>query len=107
MTDGELMARFEDGTLAPASFRHREHVRLTWLYLGRYGQAETERRLLSGLRELAARAGKPDKFSETLTRAWVGRIADAAASLPVGHLFPDLLTQRPDVLDARAPVQTI
>jgi len=104
------MSRFENGTLAPAGFRHREHVRLTWLYLGRYGQAGTERRLLSGLRELAARAGKPDRFSEPLTRAWVSRIAEAAATLVPGHSFDELLTQRPqllDPLDAPAPAQTI
>jgi hypothetical protein len=110
MTNDELIGGFERGTLSPGSFHHREHVRLTWLYLARHGRAETERRLLAGLRDLAARAGKPDKFNSALTRAWVARIADAAASLGPDESFDELLARRPDLLGGRQtldPAQTI
>ena len=80
MTDAELVSAFEAGTLPPADFHHREHVRLAWLYLQRHGPAETERRLLEGLRALAVRAGTPDKFDEPLTRGWLRRIEAAAAT---------------------------
>ena len=33
MTDQELMEQFEDGTLPNEIFRHREHVRVAFLYL--------------------------------------------------------------------------
>jgi hypothetical protein len=35
LTDEDLQLReqFEARTLANAAFRHREHVRLTWIYL--------------------------------------------------------------------------
>ena len=63
MTHDELIAGFEGGTIAPGAFGHREHLRLAWLYLQRHGRPEAERRLLDGLRALAARGGQPDKFN--------------------------------------------
>jgi len=112
MSDAELLDAFERGNLVPEHFGHREHVRLTWLYLARHGRVETERRLRRGLRALAARAGKPDRFSAPLTRAWVAQIADAAAALGPHHSFEDLLGQYPGLLDrssvhAPAPAPTL
>jgi hypothetical protein len=110
MTDAELVDAFERGTVVPEDFGHRQHVRLTWLYLARHGRVEAERRLLHGLRALAARAGKPDRFSAPLTRVWVARIADAAAALGADHSFEDLLGHHPGLLDrtaAQAPAPTL
>ena len=98
MTDEELMCGFERGTLAPADFHHRDHVRLTWLYLERDGRDDAERRMLDGLRALAARAGKPDKFDATLTRAWVAAI-DEARLAEVARTFDGLVAARPELLD--------
>jgi N-formylglutamate deformylase len=103
MTDDELMAGFAHDTIDPAGFGHREHVRLAWLYLQRYGRAEAERRLLTGLLALAARAGRPAKFSAPLTLAWVDRI-DAARSALGHHSFDDLLHRHPE-LGHRASVR--
>ena len=105
MTDDELMAGFARDTLDPAGVGHREHVRLAWLYLQRYGRAETEQRLLTGLRALAARAGRPDRFSAPLTLAWIDRIDRARSALGT-HSFADLLHQHPE-LGERATVREI
>jgi hypothetical protein len=102
MKDEDLVDRFETGSLAPERFGHREHVRVTWIYLGRYGRAETERRLLRRLRELAARAGTPGRFNEPLTAAWVARIAAAAAASAPDHSFEDLVGRHPELLDPSA-----
>ena len=100
MTDEELMQGFEDGSLAPAAFGHREHVRLTWLYLARLGRDGAERRLLAGLRAFAIRAGRPEKFSAALTLAWIDLIATAARDGAAS--FEELIGRRPDLLDAAA-----
>lgn len=103
MKDDALVSAFEAGTLPPAGFRHREHVRLAWLYLRRHRRADAERRLLHGLRALAVRAGKPDRFDAALTRAWLQRIeaAAAGAAAPSSDAFiamhPELLAPRPAV----------
>ena len=109
MTDAELLAWFERPTLAPRVFGHREHVRLTWLCLARYGRAETERRLLTGLSALAAQAGTPGTFNAPLTLAWIDRIDRARAALG-DHTFDDLLRCHPALLDrgsVRATTQAI
>lgn len=102
MTHDELIARFEDGTIAPGAFGHREHLRLAWLYLQRHGRTEAEGRLLTGLRTLASRAGKPEKFNAALTLAWVARLDDAAAALAPDHSFDDLLLHHPELVDHRS-----
>ena len=110
MTDDEVIAEFEDGTMAAGAFDHRAHLRLTWLYLRRHGRIETERRLLAGLRAFAVRAGKPEKFNAALTLSWVARLDAAAATLAPTHSFDDLLLHYPELLDRRTSrevVQTI
>ena len=99
MTDDELIAGFEAGTIPPGVVGHREHVRLAWLYLRRHGRAGAEQRLLTGLRALAAAAGKPDKFNAALTLDWVARIDAAAGALAPDHSFDDLLVHHPELLD--------
>jgi hypothetical protein len=109
MTDEELMTGFEASTIDPGRFGHHEHVRLTWLYLQRYGRPEVEHRLLTGLAALAARAGKPEKFSAPLTLAWIDRIDRARSALGT-HSFADLLHQHPELGEratAREITQTI
>ena len=69
LTDDELMAGFEAASL-PA-FPHADHVRLTILYLTRYGRDETQKRLFEGLRRFAAAKGVPEKFHVTMTIAWM------------------------------------
>jgi hypothetical protein len=98
MTDHEIVEAFEQGTLVPAAFTHREHVRVAWIYLTRHGRAAAEQRMLAGLRAFAARAGKPEKFDGPLTRAWVAAIAEATASCGA-TTFADLVRARPDLLD--------
>jgi hypothetical protein len=102
MTDDELVDGFETGLLAPDGFGHRQHLRLAWCYLARFGREETERRLLIGLRAFAAHAGKPDKFDAGLTSAWVGVLADASARLGSPATFEALIAARPDLLDPAA-----
>ena len=100
MTDDELVAGFETGLLAPEQFRHREHLRLAWCYLRRFGREDTEQRLLTGLRAFAARAGKPDKLDAALTSAWVSVLADASAQLGASPTFDMLVAARPDLLES-------
>jgi hypothetical protein len=102
MTDQELVDAFEAGTLPAAAFRHREHVRVTWAYLVRYGRADAERRLMEGLEAFALRAGRPGKFDATLTGAWVAAIDAGRLANPDVRTFDELAARRPDLLDTRS-----
>ena len=96
MTDDELIKRFEGTTLA--SFRHRDHVRVTWIYLRRLGLYRTLDAVSSGLRQLAAAHGQKTKYHETVSWLYVFAIHErmAAASHTTWEDFeksnPDLLT---------------
>jgi hypothetical protein len=101
MTDAELVTAFEQLTIPPGTFHHREHLRLTWVYLRMYGRAETERRLLSGLAAFARAAGKPGKFSAALTHAWIAAVDAARAASPGATTFDGLIAAHPQLLDPR------
>jgi hypothetical protein len=102
MTHDELTHAFERGTLDPALFRHREHLRVAWTLLARHGRREAERRMLDGITALAARAGRPEKVDPALTRAWMAALEDAARSADRGATFDDVLAAHPRLLDRHA-----
>ena len=97
MTDDEMVRGFEDGSLPPRTFDHRAHVRLAWIYLTRHGRAETEARLLAGLRALAARAGTPEKFDRALTLAWIA--ATDSRRAPDDGGFERFAARHPELFD--------
>lgn len=99
MDTRELVSGFEDGTLPAADFHHREHVRIAFFYLDRYGRDEALRRLAEGLLAFAARAGRAAKFDRALTCAWVAAIDDARRAHPAAATFDELIAARPDLLD--------
>jgi hypothetical protein len=101
--DLELLEHFEARTLAHAAFRHREHVRLTWIYLTREPADVVANRLCRSLLALATSHGVPDRFHHTLTVAWV-RIIDAARRAHPGLRFDALVERCPFLLDKDAPL---
>jgi hypothetical protein len=71
MTDEEFIQRFENLTLPAASFHHRDHVRVVWLYLHCYSVLETLNRFSESLKRFATAGGKPNLYHETITWAYV------------------------------------
>ncbi len=69
-----LVRRFESGELDPATFRHGDHVRLAWGLLQHHDFFEAHSRLRAGLKSLAARAGRPGAYHETITLAFLAVI---------------------------------
>jgi hypothetical protein len=74
----ELRA-FETGAVEPAQFPHSEHVRLGFEMLGRYSFGEAISRFSSGLKLLAAEAGRPQLYHETITVAFLALINERRA----------------------------
>ena len=67
MTDEEFLAAFECGEIRAAEFPHEAHLRVARLLAG---EPDGYARLAAGIRGIAARAGRPGAFHETITRAW-------------------------------------
>jgi hypothetical protein len=79
MTDTEFVAAFESCALPNAAFRHRDHLRLAWIYLRRAPYAEAVRMMQSSIRKFAAHHAAADKYHHTITVLWMRLVAAAAA----------------------------
>lgn len=94
MTDDELIKGFEG--VALASFHHRDHVRVTWIYLQRLGLYRTLDAVSSGLRQLAAAHGQQAKYHETVSWLYVFVIHERmAAGSPT--TWEDFAESNPDL----------
>lgn len=95
------LAALDDGALDPASFSHRDHVALAYEALRQDEFFAAAARIARGLRALAARAEVPEKFSATVTLAFLcliaERMAESRADSAEAFLAanPDLLTGAP------------
>jgi hypothetical protein len=72
-----LLDDFEAGRVLGSEFPHERHVRVAWGLSRRYPHEEAFARLAEGIRGIAARAGVPGKYHETITRAWFELVAQA------------------------------
>lgn len=91
MTDEEFLKAFNNTTLEP--FHHRDHLRVTFLYLAQFGEAGTRERLGQAILRYAAARNGAAKYHETITQAWIRLVALAAAPSFEGMLaaYPQLL----------------
>jgi hypothetical protein len=67
VTDAELLAALEAGTLPPAQFRHRDHVRVAWYLLRDHAPLDAMARFEAALRAYAIAIGAPNLYHATIT----------------------------------------
>jgi hypothetical protein len=102
LDDAELVARFEALAVAPADFRHREHVRLAFAMLRGADFGEAALRFRRALRRFADASGAPTRYHETLTWAYLAVIAQRAAEDPAVTTSFEMIARHPDLVDHRA-----
>ena len=98
MTDTEFTRAFENCTLPEDQFRHRDHIRLAWIYLRDYGREHAARRIAESIRRYAAHHGKPDRYHHTITIAWLELVSAVRESLPESATFEDAVACWPKLL---------
>jgi hypothetical protein len=91
---GSLVDVFEAGMIEGSAFRHADHVRVARGLAERYGHDEGLRRMIAGIRAMAARSGRPEAYHETITRAWYELIASAGALADAPELLDKRLLER-------------
>jgi hypothetical protein len=96
-SEAEHLARFLAGELPASALSHREHVRLAWATLRRYDFAESVYRYSRALRAVAARAGRPEKFNQTQTVAFLSLIAERLAA--GGEDFEAFAREHPELFE--------
>jgi hypothetical protein len=92
------LLRFVHGETDPAAFPHREHVRMAFEMLRRHDFAESVWLFSRALRAIAARAGRPQAFSQTVTVAFLALIAERMAAQDLED-FDSFERSHPDVFD--------
>ncbi len=97
-SDATLLECFMRGELETASFPHREHVRVACAMLQRYEFAEAVLHFSRTLRAMAARAGKPTAFHQTITIAFLALIAERMGCTPHAD-FASFAAANPDLFD--------
>ena len=91
------LADFEAGRVDPRDFPHCAHVEVGYELLERHAFPEALLHLARGLRRLAAGAGRPEVYNETVTAAFLALIAERRLSASyVG--WEDFATRNPDLL---------
>jgi hypothetical protein len=98
MTDDQFMASLEDGTLDNASFHHPDHVRMAFLYLCRYPVPDALKRFSTALARFAASRGKPERYHETITWAFLLLIHERIVRGGVQN-WSEFAALNPDLLD--------
>jgi hypothetical protein len=114
--DSELIAQLEDCTLPGDQFHHADHLHAAWVYLKRFPAHEAMGRFSETLRRYATALGKPDRYHETITWAYllllnerIHRSAPAATWEEFAALHQDLFDwehsilrkyYRPEALDS-------
>jgi hypothetical protein len=102
LSDDEFVRAFESCELAGASFHHADHVRVTWIYVCRFGMEGATERVLTGIRRFAAHNGSPKKFHFTQSCAWVQLIAAAQRGSADAKTFEKFIASHLELLDAGA-----
>lgn len=70
--DDERFARqFEHGTLDPTLFSHEAHLRLAWMYIGKYGVDQAIRNICRQIEAFDQKFGDGTKYNVTVTVAAV------------------------------------
>jgi len=98
VTDQEFVEAFETCRLPNDQFHHRDHLRLAWIYLGRYGASAAAVRIAESIRRYASQHGASAKYHETVTIAWLHLVAESARRCP-GSSFDQLLQASPELVD--------
>ena len=98
LDDATLVRRFEQLEIAPAEFRHREHVRLAFAMLQGEDFGEAALRFRRALKRFAEAVGAHGKYHETLTWAYLALVAQCMDERPNASSL-ELLEARPDLLD--------
>jgi hypothetical protein len=96
----EQLLAFERGALDPANFPHSEHVRVGYEMLGSYSFGEAIMRFSRGLKLLAAKAGKPQVYHETITVAFLALINERRMR-GTGESWTEFEANNRDLFDKR------
>jgi hypothetical protein len=75
LTDKAFEEQFASASLSPNLFTHEAHIRLAWIHITRYGEAQAISNICAQLQYYVQCLGAADKYNHTLTVAAVKAVA--------------------------------
>lgn len=79
MAGGDLIERFESGSISSEEFHHTDHVQLAFTYLTTYPMLQALEKCVGALKRFAAAHGKKQLYNETITCAYFFLIRERMA----------------------------
>jgi hypothetical protein len=99
VNDDEFLAALESCTLSERDFGHAAHVRAAYLYLRVSGFAQALQKIQGAIRAYAASLGKPDRYHETITVAYLALIRQALYERGDGGGWTGFSRDNPQLLE--------
>lgn len=91
-TEDKIVLAFENGSLDIKMFGHQQHIYVAWHYLNTFSFGEAVKRYKKYLKILLTKAGKPEKFSDTITDVYFSKL-DLAMSMYPNNNFDDFIKE--------------
>jgi len=104
LDDQAFVTAFEDLSLPASAFRHADHVRLARLYLLDQPLPAAMTRFADGLKRFATNLGKPEKYHETITYAFVVLVNERLERTGRDTDWATFRAANPDLFDYPNPV---
>ena len=99
--DPEFAAILSAITGPTGQFRHRQHINLAFVAVRRYGMPEATGKICTWIRHIAAYERAPQKYHQTVSRAWVEIVAHHVGADPDCADFDLFAGRNPALLDKR------
>jgi hypothetical protein len=104
MTDVKLTRALERGEIATEGFHHASHLHVAWVYLAESSSVqEAANKMRKTLQRVAAAAGKPQKYHETITLFWVHLLAQLQA-VSCAERLEEFVYANPQLLEKNFPL---
>jgi hypothetical protein len=99
MSGDDLIAQLESCALPEEQFHHADHLHVAWIYLTRFTAAEAIAKFSETLRAYAASRGKPDRYHETITWAFLLLLNERIRRLGPGITWEQFVALNHDLFD--------
>lgn len=103
MKDEEFLSLFEKCNFPKEQFKHKEHLRVAWLYLSKYTFDQAMKHITQGIMRYSESVGAAHIYHETLTRVWVFLVNNDL--YPKATSFEKFISKNPHLLDKTLPLQ--
>ena len=97
-SDRPLIQLFLQGEIDNRTFRHADHVRVGFELLQAHDFSTAAHKFSTALKAIAARAGNPGAYHETITLAFLALIAERSATRAFDD-FEDFARANADLMD--------